>query len=81
MTTKPEILQGLIDQEVARRAADDAKLVAPYQQKIDLLVAALKVREWMGKGYETTRHCPVCRGFEREGHKDDCIVGLALAGA
>ncbi len=81
MTTKPEILQGLIDQEVARRAAHDAALVAPYKERIALLEAALRLREWMGKGYDHARHCPHCRGYEDEGHKADCIVGIALTGA
>jgi hypothetical protein len=66
---------------VAEREAEKAELVAPYQARIALLLEALRKREWMGKGYDLVRHCPLCRGFEDEGHKPDCTVGLAIVAA
>lgn len=65
----------------ADRAEAVAVIVAPYQRTIDLLVAALQAREWAGKLHEMERHCPLCHGYEREGHKDNCLVGRALQAA
>jgi hypothetical protein len=81
MTTTRETWQEYMAKVVAQREAEDAEMVAPYKARIALLLEALRKREWMGKGYDYTRHCPLCRGFEDEGHKADCAVGLAIAEA
>ena len=57
--------------------ADDARLFAASEK----LLAALEKCQWNGRNCMDLHTCPVCYRTEDEGHKPDCIVGVAIQAA
>jgi hypothetical protein len=92
VTTKPEFLQELIEKEDLRRKADEAALVAPYQEWIERLTAALqaahdRMDDWNAEWGTPLDLCAFCVAMEYDAavgivHEPTCIIltmRLALA--
>ena len=50
------------------------KVLDGYKASITALIYA----EWKGAKRNGTLHCPMCKRSKDKGHKDDCLIKIAL---